>query len=165
MPRSDDATNYPTIILAIKTGLAKLSLSELPQDCVVLCGVNISPTKLGQHLVTAGLGQIQVYHGGVHHFDRWGTAEFLPSTWDNEEQEKVGRSWLSGEGGSLITHNIMFSGCEAATAFFISKCADEPAVRSGLLRGVARMVLVGGNVGTWGYKKEKLQGRFDVYEI
>ena len=97
-PYSD--TNYPAIIRAIKAGLARLELSELPQDSVILCGNYISPAKVGHHLASAEVGQVQVYHGGVEHFDHAGDPEYLsPTPWDNEEQEKVGRSWVSGVGG------------------------------------------------------------------
>ena len=127
----------------MKAGLSKLGLPELPQDCVVLCGGDISPVKVGQHLTSAGLGQVQVYHGGVDTFDFAGEpAEYLGSC-DSEEQEKVGRSWLDGEGGALVTHLTTFNGCEAGTAVFISRRADVVGVRSGLLRGVARLLLVG----------------------
>ena len=121
-PYSD--RNYPAIIRAIKAGLARLELSELPQDSVILCGSNISPAMVGHHLASAEVGQVQVYHGGVEHFDYAGDPEYLsPTTWDNEEQEKVGRSWVSGVGGSLVTHNNMFGGAEAGTSVFISRAA------------------------------------------
>ena len=44
-PYSD--INYPAIIRAVKAGLARLELSELPQDSVILCGDHISPAKVG----------------------------------------------------------------------------------------------------------------------
>ena len=52
----------------------------------------------------------------------------LPTVEEETEQEKVGRS---------------FSGCEASTCIFISMDALDAGVRSGMLRGVARLVLVG----------------------
>ena len=146
----------------MKEGLSKLGLPELPQDCVVLCGGRISPVKVGQHLTSAGLGQVQVYHGGVDTFYYNGEpAEYLGSC-DSEEQEKVGRSWLDGEGGALVTHLTTFNGCEAGTAVFISRNAAEAGVRSGMLRGVAGLVLVGSKEL---YKKEKMEGTFDVIEM
>merc|ERR1719317_940269 len=45
--------NYPAIISALKEGLSLLGLSELPQDCAVLCGGWISPVEVGQHLASA----------------------------------------------------------------------------------------------------------------
>ena len=143
----------------MKEGLSKLGLPELPQDCVVLCGSLISPVKVGQHLTSAGLGQVQVYHGGVDTFNMFGEPEKYLATCDSEEQKKVGRSWLDGEGGALVTHLTTFNGCEAGTAVFISWDATEAGVRSGMLRGVAGLVLVGNN---YYYKKEKMEGTFDV---
>ena len=154
--------NYSFIIPAMKEGLSKLGLAELPQDCVVLCGGDISPVKVGQHLTSAGLGQVQVYHGGVDTFNYRGEPVKYVSTWDDKEQEKVGMSWLNGEGGCLVTNLAMFNGSEAGTAVFISKNSCEAGVRSGLLRGVARLVLVG-HKGS--YKKEKMQETFNVIDI
>ena len=146
----------------MKEGLSKLGLAELPQDCVVLCGGDISPVKVGQHLTSAGLGQVQVYHGGVDTFNMFGQPEKYLGTCDSEEQEKVGRSWLDGEGGALVTHLTTFNGCEAGTAVYISGYSDEAGVRSGMLRGVAGLVLVGDK--GW-YKKERMEGTFDVIEM
>ena len=146
----------------MKEGLSKLGLAELPQDCVVLCGGDISPVKVGQDLTSAGLGQVQVYHGGVDTFNYRGEpAEYLGSC-DSEEQEKVGRSWLDGEGGALVTHLTTFNGCEAGTAVYISSDSRETGVRSGMLRGVAGFLLVGNKER---YKKGKIEGSFDVIEM
>ena len=144
---------------ALKKGLSLLGLSELPQDCVVLCGARISPVEVGQHLASAGLGQAQVYHAGVITFDRYGEPVEKLSMWDDEEQERVGRSWLDGEGGCLVTHNTIFGGCESATAIFLSLDPWDAGIRSGMLRGVTAMLVVG-NKG-W-YKKEKMEEKFDV---
>ena len=70
--------------------------------------------------------------------------------------------WFDKQDGCLITHNRMFSGCEATTAILVSKYRDDPGLRSGLLRGVARLVLVGDK---YGYEKKKLMQDFDVIEI
>ena len=67
--------------------------------------------------------------------------------------------WLDGEGGCLITHNRVFNGCEATTAILVSKYSYDTGVRSGLLRGVARLILVGDE---YYYRKEKLSQDFDV---
>ena len=67
--------------------------------------------------------------------------------------------WLDGEGGCLITHNRVFNGCEATTAILVSRNKYDTGMRSGLLRGVARLILVGHN---YYYNKEKLSQDFDV---
>ena len=143
-------------------GLYKLGLSELPQDCVVICGSRVSPVKVTQHLASAGLGQVQVYHGGVDSFAWSGKPREYLNTCDDEEQEKVGRSWLDGEGGCLVTHSITFNGCEASRAVFISGGAGDVGVRSAMLRGVGGFLLVGDKRL---YKKEKMEGTFDVIEM
>ena len=162
IPLYSDDNDYPAIRKCILAALAELHLPALPQDCVVLCGAGIAPRRVGEHLDTWA-GAVQVYHGGVEYFDWLGNAKYLPTS-QVEGQEEVGRKWLDGEGGCLVTHNTLFSGCEAATAIFISKGALEPGVRSGLLRGVARLVLVGGT-GFYGYKKEKMMDTFKVIEM
>ena len=61
--------------------------------------------------------------------------------------------WLEGEGGCLVTHTRSFCGCEAGTAVLVSGLGgDDPGLRSGLLRGVARLVFIAERVR---YKKEK----------
>ena len=107
-----------------------------------------------------------MFNGGVQTFSITGKAKYLPAS-QVEEQEEVGRKWLEGEGGCLVTHNNMFGGCESGTAIFISRSADEPGVRSGLLRGVARLVLLGNTKAayTTGYNKQKLSGNFRVIEM
>ena len=154
---SDLNTNYPAIVSAIKAALSKLHLPQLPQDCVVLCGDKISPVSLG-----AELGQgVQTFHGGVEYYDCGGDAEpHYPS--EEEEQEKVVMGWLEGEGGCLVTHTRSFCGCEAGTAVLISRGHGDPGLRSGLLRGIARLVFIA-NKGS--YKKEKLSRDFDVIEL
>ena len=158
--------NYPAIAEGVHRALAELHLPALPQDCVVLCGSDISPIKVAEHL-GPGAGQVQVFHGGVQTFDSYGKATYLPSSQVEEEQEEVGRKWLEGEGGCLVTHNNMFGGCESVTAIFISRTTGEPGVRSGLLRGVARLVLLGNTKAayTTGYNKQKLSGNFRVIEM
>ena len=69
--------------------------------------------------------------------------------------------WLAGEGGCLITHNRVFNGCEATTAILVTKTSNDTGVRSGLLRGVARLLLVGNKKS---YDKEKLSQDFDVID-
>ena len=156
--------NYPAIAEGVHRALAELHLPALPQDCVVLCGSDISPIKVAEHL-GPGAGQVQVFHGGVQTFSSLGKATYLPAS-QVEEQEEVGRKWLEGEGGCLVTHNNMFGGCESVTAIFISMSANEPGVRSGLLRGVARLVLLGNtDTGTNRYNKQKLSGNFRVIEM
>ena len=125
---------------------------------MVLCGADISPVCVG-----AELGQgVQVFHGGVEYYRVTGTAvPHHPS--QEEEQEKVVTGWLEGEGGCLVTHNKHFSGCESKTAVLVTRgYLGDPGLRSGLLRGVGRLVFIAHkNV----YNKEKLSQDFDVIEI
>ena len=150
-------TNYPAIVSAIKAALSKLHLPHLPQDCVVLCNAGISPVCVG-----AELGQgVQVFHGGVEYYNWWGKAEpHYPS--EEEEQEKVVMGWLEGEGGCLVTHTRSFSGCEAGTAVLVFRRGYEAGLRSGLLRGIARLVFI---THKKYYNKKKLSQDFDVIEL
>ena len=112
--------------------------------------------------VGAELGQgVQVFHGGVEYYSGGGYAvPHHPS--EEEEQEKVVTGWLEGEGGCLVTHNKHFSGCESKTAVLESRYGYDPGLRSGLLRGVGRLVWI---TNKYGYSKEKLSQDFDVIEI
>ena len=92
-----------------------------------------------------------------------GVARYLPSD-QKAGQEDVVRKWLDGVGGCMVTHNTLFCGMEAATAIFISMTATEPGVRSGLLRGVARVAFLA-NTADGGYKKEKLEEYFHVISM
>ena len=69
--------------------------------------------------------------------------------------------WLDGEGGCLVAHNRVFNGCEATTAVHVTKYSYDTGVRSGLLRGVARLILVGDKDR---YNKKKLSQDFDVVD-
>ena len=80
-------------------------------------------------------------------------------------QEDVVRKWLDGVGGCMVTHNTLFCGMEAATAIFISMTVDEPGVRSGLLRGVARVAFLASTADAAPYKKEKLEEYFHVISM
>ena len=116
---------------------------------------------VGHHLASAEAGQVQVYHGGVEYFKWDGTAvPHYPS--EEEEQEKVVMGWLEGEGGCLVTHTRSFSGCEAGTAVLVSRYGDDPGLRSGLLRGVGRLVFI---TDKGSYNKEKLSQDFDIIEM
>ena len=110
----------------------------------------------------AELGQgVQTFHGGVKCYRYNGGAEpHYPS--EEEEQEKVVMGWLEGEGGCLVTHTRSFSGCEAGTAVLVSRDGDDPGLRSGLLRGIARLVFITDEVT---YNKEKLSRDFDVIQM
>ena len=146
----------------MQLSLAHLHLSSLPQDCVILCGAGISPKTLGEHL-GPGAG-VQVYHAGVDTYDEYGAATYLPSD-QKAGQEDVVRKWLDGVGGCMVTHNTLFCGMEAATAIFISMTVLEPGVRSGLLRGVARVAFLANTAGGAPYKKEKLEEYFHVISM
>ena len=87
---------------------------------------------------------------------------YLPSD-QKAGQEDVVRKWLDGVGGCMVTHNTLFCGMEAATAIFISMTVYEPGVRSGLLRGVARVAFLASTRGA--YKKEKLEEYFHVISM
>ena len=135
---SDSDINYPAIVSAIKAALSKLHLPHLPQDCVVLCNPMISPVRVG-----AELGQgVQVFHGGVEYYDLVGGTAVPHYPSEEEEQEKVVMGWLEGEGGCLVTHTRSFSGCEAGTAVLVFRRGYEAGLRSGLLRGIARLVFI-----------------------
>ena len=110
----------------------------------------------------AELGQgVKVFHGGVECYDYYGNAEpHYPS--EEEEQEKVVMGWLEGEGGCLVTHTRSFSGCEAGTAVLVSSRRYDPGLRSGLLRGIGRLVFIAHK---YSYNKEKLSQDFDIIEM
>ena len=64
----------------------------------------------------------------------------------------------------MVTHNTLFCGMEAATAIFISMTVNEPGLRSGLLRGVARVAFLA-STAAGEYKKEKLEEYFHVISM
>ena len=96
-------------------------------------------------------------------YDKYGAARYLPSD-QKAGQEVVVRQWLDGVGGCMVTHNTIFCGMEADTAIFISMTVHEPGVRSGLLRGVARVAFLATTT-TGGYEKEKLEEFFHVISL
>ena len=99
-------------------------------------------------------------------YDECGAAKYLPSD-QKAGQEDVVRKWLEGQGGCLLTHNNIFTGMEAATSILISMGANEPGLRSGLLRGVGRVALIANTAGGYGhpYKADLLASYFHLLTL
>ena len=74
-------------------------------------------------------------------------------------------NWLSF-GGVLLTHNLLFSGCEADIVIFVSQdwgavCASNDEFRSGVTRAVADLCVVTSDIG---FDRGKLEKYFDVHD-
>merc|ERR1712228_226375 len=108
-------------------GTELLHLSKTPAEqwphIVVLCGDDISPSDVFKRI--DGHPKLHLY--------------------DGEAESKGGLAqWLESPGGLLVTSNQLFAGMEAPVVIFITKSLGprEPAVRSGMLRAVSKLVVI-----------------------
>ena len=167
IPCYSSTANYPLINKAIQQAMAELYLpAPLPHNCAILCGSHISPIMVAEHLGSLAAADVKVFHGGVDTYDESGDAIYLP--FDQQKQQAVVvspvRQWLDGADGCLITHNTLFGGMEAVTVIFITRRPDDSGIRSGMLRGVARLVLIADN-GMAGFDVKKIEKHFNVIEM
>merc|ERR1712203_471089 len=111
-----------------------------------------------------------LYDGGVEYYS-YAKANHYPSAQDsvNEDPSSVQQradliQWMEGSGGILVTHNRLFAGMEAPTVVLITKTlgTNETAVRSGMLRAVAKLVVISDRRDT---NIEMVEKHFDVIEM
>ena len=122
---------------------------ELPPHIVILCGDSIPPREVWKTIDYLEIQPV-LYDGGVEAYT-YATAHHYPIPADpsNDEFSPVKQranllQWLEGKGGILVTHNRLFAGMEAPTVILITKTlgTNETAVRSGMLRAVAKLIVI-----------------------
>ena len=122
----------------------------------VLCSGYISPRQVAAAIPTAIL-----YDGGVEVYNIRGIPTLLASSERCDQRPGLER-WLT-TGGTLVTHERLFRGMEAASVLYVT---DSPGlgggVRSALMRAVASLVLVTDSRQT---NKEKVGEAFEVVNI
>ena len=98
----------------------------------------MSPKKIAEKVKE---DVFDVYHGGIESID--GNGKFTPLHPDEKNgQEQLARNWLLGNGKSLITFDGSFNGLEATSVIFVQRKKFGENFRSGLSRGVARLVWI-----------------------
>ena len=71
--------------------------------------------------------------------------------------------WLRGGAAPLVTHNILFSGMEAATVIFVTGCPGrDPGARSAIMRATAGLLLV---TDSKNVKEEELKKNYEIVYI
>ena len=127
---------------------------------VILCGVEISPKKLAKKLKQKNI-EATLYDANVNTFH----IDMPPSLYPmsaREDQLPGLKKWLTGTGGMLVTHNLLFSGMEASEIVLVSmNIACEPNLRSGLLRAVGKLTIITSKDGV---KQKELKEHFDIID-
>lgn len=133
----------------------------------IICDYGFEISKLLEHLEITE--DIQIYDAGIKMFIMDGTTHYYYYYRNCEEDDKYGdttvvQTWLNS-GGVLLTHNFLFSGCEADVVIFVSQdwgaiCASNDEFRSGVTRAVADLCVVTSNIG---FDRDKLEKYFNVY--
>ena len=136
-----DIPDYPTIQLSLAHCLTSLLPSPLTGPVAILCGADISPREVAQRL-SSSQHPVTLYDGGVRHYDSDGSPSLYPAA-ERRDQRGQLEVWLGGGAATLVTHNILFSGMEAATVIYVTGWPGaEPGARSGIMRATAGLLLV-----------------------
>ena len=170
--RSTVAGPRPVCLLSRWTGLTDYTLIgrclshwlpqppvQLRSHVVILCGWGISARRvaglLPSHLATT------LYDGGVDRYLFGGTPSLL-SVRDRTEQRPGVRAWLTGPGGVLVTHAMLYMGMEAPTVILITQDMSDDGMRSHLMRAVAQLVVIcdSGQV-----EEEEVRKMFDITRV
>jgi len=142
---------------------------KLPPHIAILCGDKIRPREVWKTINYLNI-KPYLYDGGVDHYS-YATVEHYPSSTDpaNGDLSTIQQradlvQWMEGPGGILVTHNRLFAGMEAPTVLLITKTlgTNETAVRSGMLRAMAKLVVISDIKDT---NVETVEKHFDVIEL
>ena len=126
--------DYPAIERSLQHALAHLVPPT--SHTAVLCSEDISPRQVAAAIPTAIL-----YDGGVKWYGGWGIPTMLASSERCDQRPGLER-WLT-TGGTLVTHERLFRGMEAASVLYVTRDPGYGGgVRSALMRAVACLVLV-----------------------
>jgi len=151
------------------TQLLHLPLSEdpaenLPPHIAILCGDEIRPREVWNTIDYLNIKPC-LYDGGVEKYS-YATAHHYPVNGDHStvQQRADLIQWMEGPGGILVTHNRLFAGMEAPIVVLITKTlgTNETAVRSGMLRAVAKLVVISDRRDT---NIKMVEKHFDVTEM
>ena len=159
--------NYAlTQLLHLPTSEHPTAKDPMPPHIVVLCGDQISPKEVADSIDFLHI-QPLLYDGGVESYG-YATAHHYP-----QEQREPGQlnkqkvdldQWLKSTGGILVTHNRLFAGMEAPTVILITKTlgTNETSVRSGMLRAVAKLIVI---TDVKDANKEEIEKHFEIHEL
>ena len=108
---SDDSqdVNYKVIAGCVNSYLEH----NKSDQTVILCDWNISPRQV-KPLLT---GEVTLYDAGVEEFDYSSKPHHYTPDTPRQREDLV--DWIN-KGGVLLTHDLMYRGCEAETILFIS---------------------------------------------
>ena len=113
--------------------------------CVVLTDYEISPRQLSVELIRSGITRVSCYDGGVERWWHGGRPKYRKGGSDDGEEAEL-TEWLRAEAGVLVTHELLFRGCEADTVIIVATHWGEfnrsSGRRSPLTRAVAGLTLV-----------------------
>jgi len=168
-PRMENIAMCLNYTLTELLHLNRLPAGKLPPHIVILCGDSIPPREVWRTIDYLNIQPV-LYDGGVEAY-KYATAHHYPIPADpsNDDFSPVKQKpnllqWLEGEGGILVTHNRLFAGMEAPMVILITKTlgTNETAVRSGMLRAVAKLIVISHIRDA---KISEIEKHFDVIEF
>lgn len=152
--------NYQEIAKCVKSYLK----TNKTEKIVILCDWGISPRKVkslltpqwwkkfltiwrclygAQAICTVPYGNVTLYDAGVKKFGYDSKPRHYTANLHKQREDLV--KWIQGEvDGVLVTHDVMFRGCEAENIVFISDMwgGGGRQARSGPTRAVSKLCLV-----------------------
>ena len=142
---------------------------KMPPHIAILCGDMIQPREVWRTIdYLNDTIKPHLYDGGVEYYSyakahHYSSAQHAVDPSPAQQRADL-IQWMEGSGGILVTHNRLFAGMEAPTVVLITKTlgTNETAVRSGMLRAVAKLVVISDRRDT---NIEMVQKHFDVKEL
>merc|ERR1712172_291617 len=169
-PRMENIAMCLNYTLTELLHLDRLPAGNLPPHIVILCGDSIPPREVWKTIDYLDI-QPCLYDGGVEAY-RYATAHHYDTSSENPSNDEFSPTrqrpnllqWLAGKGGILVTHNRLFAGMESPTVILITKTlgTNETAVRSGMLRAVAKLIVISHIRDA---KLKAIEKHFDVIEV
>ena len=165
---------YPEIFRYLELVLNEFIVQDasLPQHTVILTGMGVSPFFIWRDLMSYTKYEPILYDCGIKTFQANEPVSMLNEYHtlhydylnNAETQNQNLKSFLSGPGGLLVTHNVLFSGMEAPTVIYITKdITSDTYVRSALLRAVGKLIVITNNDSM--YRMEELKNKFIVKQM
>lgn len=141
-------------------GIVKDYLEHNKSDqTVILCDYYISPRQV-KPLLT---GDVTLYDAGVEKIDYYNIPRHYSADLAIQREDLV--KWINN-GGVLLTHDIMFRGCEAETIVFLTRGGGNVGVngqlRSGPTRAVSQLCIVTSDKDI---KVDEIKQHFNVIDL
>ena len=150
--RWGDGVNHEELARIVNCYLA----DNKSDQTVILCDRIISPRQVKPFLT----GEVTLYDAGVEEFDNiYNKPSHYSADLARQREDLV--KWINN-GGVLLTHDMMFNGCEAETIVFLTKyLSSRSQPRSGPTRAVSQLCIV---TSDFRMKQDEIKQHFNVID-